>query len=104
MAKTKPRKPPKARLPVDDIVLIRQQAKKELEKARLEMVDELTEVAIVALAVAAFDEFDLTGDDLADFIRKFLLQFDCLAVGTVDIEELKKMLAEDAELIFECVR
>ena len=101
---TKKRRPAKPRLPVDEIVLIRQQAAKELEKVRLKIVDELTEVAIVAVGVAAFDEFGLTGDELADFIRKFLLQFDCLAVGTVDIADLRTMLAEDASLKFECER
>ena len=86
------------------MILIRQAAAKELEKARQKMADELAEIAVLALGVAAFDELGLTGENLSLLVQKFLIQFDCLAAGTVEVADLKTILAEEADCEFNCVR
>ena len=97
-------KPAKRRVSVDDRMLIRHAAEKELEKARQKMADELAEIAVVAVGVTAFDELNLTGENLRLFVQKFLLQFDCLAAGTVAVEDLKEILATETDCEFNCVR
>lgn len=95
---SKKRKNP--RLSVDTKMLIRQRAKKELQAQKDAITEELAEFAIIALGVAAHDELGLNGEALAAFIEKFLLQFDCLVAGTVELEDLRQILLEEAAVEF----
>lgn len=95
---SKKRKSP--RLPVDTKMLIRKQAKKEMLAARNTIADEVAECAIIALAVAAHDEMGLKDKALEAFVNKFMLQFDCLIAGTVELEDLRQMLRDEAGVDF----
>lgn len=92
------------RLPPDTTELIRKRAVYELESQRQKMAEEMAEVAVIAVGITAFDVFDIKGDKLKEFVDKFLLQFDCLAAGTVEIDDLRELLATEAECEFRCVR
>ena len=76
---------------------IRKMAEAELENIRNTVSDQISEYAIVASAVAAYDVCGLKGWELVDFCKKFLLQFECLGAGTVKLEDLRGMLALEAK-------
>lgn len=81
-------------------------AKKEIDKMatakmdeiRSEVTDHVAEMSSVAVAIAAHDIFGLCGWHLADFVRKYLLQFECICAGTVTLEDLHGILALEADL------
>ena len=77
---------------------IKEMGDAEREMVRNDVTNQVAEMSSVAVAIAAHDIFGLNGWDLADFVRKYLLQFECICAGTVTLEDLHGILALEADL------
>lgn len=81
----------------DEKAYIRDYSRRVAEEKKSEISRQVVEVTIVALGVAAYDELDLKGEPLRVFMRKFLNQFDCIMAGTVNLNDLRQILLEEAD-------
>jgi hypothetical protein len=74
------------------------------EQAKSKITEQVAEIAVIALGVAAYDEIGLAGADLKAFVEKFLNQFDCIVAGTVSLDDLKEILKNEADCEFNAIR
>lgn len=76
-------------------------AARENEKIKNAIADELSYVAIVALAMAAHDEFDFGRKRIMRLVTRFLNEFNAMADGYASLEDMKETLLEETGIDFD---
>lgn len=95
---TKKRKGKSVRLDRDMKDEIKRRVLYEYGVQRDAIGDEMAQYAMIAMCVAVYDVLGIKGEVLEGVLDKFMLQFDCLVAGTVELGDLVTILREEAEL------
>lgn len=75
-------------------------ADREITQIRNKTGDEISRISIVALAIAARDEFDFGKQRILRLERRFLEQFNAMVDGRITLQDIETAMLEEVGIDF----